>query len=123
MNSISPKSEVLNIVFGTLSIFGIISGFLIEEFRLVLWVISFPLLILVVIMYYVADNRKKIMFILDKFRKIEETLNIYNRLNKLELAMKMRKKGDIDLLDIIKIGLAILLIYIFIKAILSVAGS
>jgi len=59
-----------------------------------------------------------------KFHKIEESLNIYDRLNKLELKidnMLNKKRGqiNIELIDIIKIGIAIILIIIFIQAIRS----
>ena len=116
-------SDIFNLILGGLSILGIITGFFLEQFRIIFWVISITLLIFVVIGYYVADNRYKIIVLSSKMKKIEESLNIYDRLNKLELMMKMRKRGEIDLLDIIKIGLAVLLIYVFIKAILSIAGS
>ena len=116
-------SDIFNLILGGLSILGIITGFFLEQFRIIFWVISITLLIFVVIGYYVADNRYKIIVLSSKMKKIEESLNIYDRLNKLELMMKMRKRGEIDLLDIIKIGLAVLMIYVFIKAILSIAGS
>ena len=117
-------SDIFNLCLGILSIIGILSGFFIPSFRLVFWIVSITLLIFVVIGYYVADNRRQISIVCNKINKIEESLNIYDRLNKLELAIKMKKRGQInlDLLDIIKIGLAIILIIVFIKAILSITG-
>jgi hypothetical protein len=35
----------------------------------------------------------------------------------------MKKKGEIYLFDVIKIGLAALLIYVFVQAIISISGS
>ena len=82
------NAELFNLVLGVLSILGIISGYLIEDLRLVFWTVSIPLLIFVVIGYYVIDNRNKLFAISNKMKKIEESLNIYDRLSKLELKVK-----------------------------------
>ncbi len=92
MEQSSLFSEVFNIVLGLLSIVGIISGFFIEKFRIIFWIISGTLLIFVVIGYYVADNRNRIFVLSDKFKKIEESLNIYDRLNRLEVKLENGKK-------------------------------
>ena len=80
-------SQVLNIVFGALSILAIISGLILKEYQILFWSIGVALLIVVSFSYYVFDNRDKILFLYNKFKKIEESLNIYERLNKLELKM------------------------------------
>lgn len=112
-------SDFFNIILGVFSVLGIISGFLIEEFRLTFWAISIVVLSVVVIISYLAENKKSINFLFNKMNKMEESLNIYERLNKLEIAMKMKKKGEMDLLDIVKILLALLLIYVLYIAIKS----
>ena len=109
-----------NIILGGISVLAIISGFLIKPYQIIFWVGGLALLIVVGFSSYVFDNRNRIFYLETKFKKIEETLNIYNRLNKLELKMdKMSKKGQINIIDIIKIGLALILIYAFIKALTS----
>lgn len=114
------SNNIFNIILGSLSVLAIISGFLIEKYQILFWSIGSALLIVVVLSYYVFDNRNKIIFLSNKFKKIEESLNIYNRLNKIEIELgKMRKNGQINLMDIIKIGLAILLIWVFVQAISS----
>lgn len=117
-------SDVLNIIFGILSLLALISGYFIEKYQLVLWIFGLALLILVIISYYVFDSRNKVNELSTKFKKIEESLNIYDRLNKLEIKvdnMISKKRGElkIELIDIIKIGLAIILIIVFIQAIKS----
>ncbi len=117
-------SDVLNIIFGILSLLALISGYFIEKYQLVLWIFGLALLILVIISYYVFDSRNKVNELSTKFKKIEESLNIYDRLNKLEIKvdnMVSKKRGElkIELIDIIKIGLAIILIIVFIQAIKS----
>ncbi|MAH03536.1 hypothetical protein CMI39_01985 [Candidatus Pacearchaeota archaeon] len=109
--------QIFNILFGVISVLAIVSGFLIEEYQLPFWVFGMSLLIFVVLGYYVFDSRTKLNLLINKFKKIEESLNIYDRLNKLEL--KMKKRGQINLIEIIKIGLAIILIIVFFKAIMS----
>ena len=111
-------AEVSNIVLGLLSLLALISGFLILEYQVIFWIAGGSLLIFAVIGYYVSDNREKINKLYSKFNKIEETLNVYNRLNKIELSLeKMSKKAQINLIEIIKWGLAIIIIWAFIKAI------
>jgi hypothetical protein len=78
----SKVSDVFNVVLGVLSVLGIISGFLLEEFRLILWVVSIPVLVFIVMVYFIVDNRNKIIFLSNKFKRIEESLNIYDRLSK-----------------------------------------
>ena len=112
-------SQVLNIILGAVSLLALISGFLIPEYQIPFWSIGSALLIVVVLSYYVADNRRKISNLINSFNKIEQSLNIYNRLNKLELKIKKMKRGQIDLLDIIKIGIAIILFIVFYNAIKS----
>ncbi len=85
-------SEAFNLVLGVLSILGLISGFVIEEYRIVFWLISVPLLIFVVIGYYVSDNRDRIFDLNKRLKKLEESLNIMERLNKLELESKYGKR-------------------------------
>ncbi|MBU2504068.1 MAG: hypothetical protein KJ879_03405 [Nanoarchaeota archaeon] len=81
----NPFSDVINIFFGILSFFAIVSGFLVEEYRVLFWSVGSALLIVVLLGYYIFDSRNKINFLINRFNKIEESLNIYNRLNKLEL--------------------------------------
>ena len=88
-----------------------------KEYQVLFWSVGSALLIVVVLGYYVFDNRNKLNFLVNKFGKIEESLNIYDRLTKLEMNMSKMKKAQINLLDIIKLGLAAILIYAFIKAI------
>lgn len=78
-------SQILNIFVGALSVLAIISGFLIEEYQIAFWSIGSALLIVVALSAQVIENRNKVNFVMGKFKKIEESLNIYNRLNKLEL--------------------------------------
>lgn len=113
-------NNISNLVFGVLSVLAIISGFLIKEYQILFWSVGSALLIVVALGYSVMDNKSKIEVLNTKFKKIEESLNIYNRLNNIELTLnKMNKKGQINLLDIIKIGLAIILIYAFINVLSS----
>jgi len=109
--------KILNIVFGILSLLALISGFLIKDYRMIFWISGLSLLILVTISYYVMDNRTKLLTINKKVKKMEESLNVYDRLAKLE--NKVFKRGQINLMDIIKIGLAIIIIWAFIQAIKS----
>lgn len=111
-------SQIFNIFLGVLSALAIISGFIIKEYQVLFWSVGIALLVVVSFSYYVFDNYNKIKILNNKFKKIEESLNIYERLNKLEL--KMKKRGQINLIDIIKIGLAILLIMVFYQAIKSI---
>jgi len=124
LSKMGSLSDVLNIIFGILSLLALISGYFIEKYQLVLWIFGLALLILVIISYYVFDSRNKVNELSTKFKKIEESLNIYDRLNKLEIKvdnMISKKRGElkIELIDIIKIGLAIILIIVFIQAIKS----
>jgi len=124
LSKMGSLSDVLNIIFGILSLLALISGYFIEKYQLVLWIFGLALLILVIISYYVFDSRNKVNELSTKFKKIEESLNIYDRLNKLEIKvdnMVSKKRGElkIELIDIIKIGLAIILIIVFIQAIKS----
>lgn len=111
-------SEIVNIILGILSIAGLVSGFFIEEYRITFWIVSIALLIFVVIGYYVANNRDRIFSLTSKIKRIEESLNIYDRLNRLENKVFM-KKGQVNLLEIIKWILAAILIYVFIEVIKS----
>ena len=81
----SNVRDLFNLLLGVLSFFAIISGFFIKEYQVLFWSVGSALLIVVVLGYQVLDNRNKIKVLCDKFKKIEESLNIYNRLNKLEL--------------------------------------
>ena len=85
---LNEMKETFNIILGIISLLALISGFLIEEYRLYFWISGAVLLIFVIIGYYVADNRSKIDTLNNKFKKIEESLNIYDRLNKIELRLK-----------------------------------
>lgn len=117
-------SQVLNIILGIFSLLAIISGFLIKEYQIPFWLFGCALLIFIVIGHYALDNRNRLNLLSNKFRKIEESLNIYNRLNKLELAIDGKmKRGQINLIDIIKVGLAIILIIVFVKAIGTLLGG
>jgi len=118
MNTVTK--DVLNIIFGIISLLSIISGFLIKEFQVLLWSVGFASLVIVVLGYYTMKNHDRINNLSKKFKKIEETLNIYDRLNKIEVRLdKMNKKGQINLIDIIKIGFAIILIWAFVQVISS----
>ena len=88
----NQSKDIINILFGFISLASIIYGFLIEEFKILFWSIGSALLIVVVLSYYVMDNRDKILRIQKKFRKIEESLNIYYRLNKIELKIENEQK-------------------------------
>jgi hypothetical protein len=117
-------SDLLNIIFGILSLLALISGYFVKEYQIALWTFGLALLILVIVSYYVFDSRNKVNELSIKFKKIEESLNIYDRLNKLEIKienMVNKKRGElkIELIDIIKIGIAIILIIVFIQAIKS----
>lgn len=111
------SQEILNIFLGTMSILGILAGFIIKEYQILFWSISLAVLTIIIVGYYITGLEKKINFFTTKFKRIEESLNIYNRLNKLEL--KMQKKGEINLLDLLKIVAAILLAIVFYNAIKS----
>lgn len=116
----SNFTEISNIVLGLLSLFALLSGFLIEDYQILFWIAGFALLIFAVIGYYVSDNRDKINRLYSKFNKIEESLNVYNRLNRIELNLeKMSKKAQINIIEIIKWGLALIIIYAFLRAILN----
>jgi len=113
--------DITNIIFGLLSILSIISGFINEDYRPFFWSFGASLLVVIGVIFYFGDIKKRINFLYNKFSKIEESLNIYDRLNKLEVGLaSMKKKGQaINLLEIIKWLLAIVIIYAFIKLILS----
>ncbi|MFW6233522.1 MAG: hypothetical protein ACOC3Z_02580 [Nanoarchaeota archaeon] len=54
--------------------------------------------------YYIPENNNKINNIMIKFKKTNELLNIYNRINKLELKREiLSNKEQINILDIIKL--------------------
>ncbi|MBI2628778.1 hypothetical protein HYW74_01710 [Candidatus Pacearchaeota archaeon] len=117
-------SDPLNIILGIISLLSIISGYFIKEYQVIFWTFGLSLLVLVVISYYVVENNRRVSDLSFKFKKIEESLNIYDRLNNLEIKMGnmiKAKKGQfrLDLMDIIKIGIAIILIWAFIQAIKS----
>jgi hypothetical protein len=110
------SNNIFNFLLGFLSILAIISGFLIKEYQVLFWSVGSALLIVVALGYSVMENKNKIEILTNRFKNIEKSLNIYDRLNKIELTLeKMNKNGSINLLDIIKIGLAIILIYAFIN--------
>ena len=113
-------SQISNLIFGTLSVLSIISGFLLKDYQYLFWIGGAFLLVITTLSYYIFDTRNKLIFVINKFKKVEETLNIYNRLNRLELRMNKRNKNaQVNIIDIIKIGLALILIYAFIQAIKS----
>lgn len=112
------NNEFWNIFLGILSFLAIISGFFTEEYKVLFWSVGSALLIVVALGYQVFDNKITISILINKFKKIEESLNIYDRLNKLELKMK-NKRGQINIIDIIKIGLALILLYAFYKVLVS----
>ena len=98
LSKMGSLSDVLNIIFGILSLLALISGYFIEKYQLVLWIFGLALLILVIISYYVFDSRNKVNELSTKFKKIEESLNIYDRLNKLEIKvdnMISKKRGEL----------------------------
>jgi len=78
------ENNFLNVFLGALSILAILSGFFIDKYKFLFWSIGSALLIVISLSYYVIENKNKIDFLLNKIRKIEESLNIYDRLNKLE---------------------------------------
>ncbi len=90
----SARVDIFNIILGMLSVLALISGFFVEKYNLLFWIVGGNLLALVVISYYIFDNRERILFLHNKFNKIAESLNIYNRLNKLELAIQNEKRTD-----------------------------
>lgn len=105
-----------NLILGALSFIGIVTGFLVTELQILLWSLSSAILIVLVLGYYVMRNSSELVIMKNKFKKIEESLNIYDRLNKLEI--KMNKRGQsINLIELIKWILAILLILALLEAI------
>jgi len=116
----SVLNNFWNFFLGVLSFLAIISGFFIEEYKILFWSVGSALLIGVGLGYRVFENYKNLQYLLIRFKKIEESLNIYNRLNKLEHKMEfVNKRGQFNIMDFIKIGLALILIYAFIMALLS----
>lgn len=114
-------NEILNYIFGLISVLSIVFGFFFKNYQTWFWTFGAALLIFVFIGYFVVDHNKKISKLETKFSKIEESLNIYDRLNKLELRLdNMSKRGQaINLIEVIKWGLAAIIIYVFLKAILN----
>ena len=86
------SSQITNILLGFLSLLSIISGFLVEEYKFLFWSVGSALAVVVVLGVYVFEDHRKIIFLINKFQKIEESLNIYNRLNKLELRVNKNVK-------------------------------
>lgn len=84
----SNLRDLFNLLLGILSFFAIISGFFIDKYQVLFWSVGSALLIVVVLGYQVFDNRNNIRILDTKFKKIEESLNIYERLNKLELRLE-----------------------------------
>lgn len=65
------------------------------------------------------DNSEKIKGIRNDIKYIEKDLNINKRLSKLEVwkeEMIKKKKGQIDVVDLIKIGAVIIIGYLLLKA-------
>ena len=105
--SIGSYNDVSNYISGLISVLSLISGFFIEKYQFIFWSFGGILLVFVFIGYFVVDNTKKILILYNKLNKIEESLNIYDRLNKLGLRLdKMSKRGQtINLIELIKWGL------------------
>ena len=111
-------SDIFNLLLGLLSVGSLFYGYINEESRVLFWIFGIALLIFTLSGYYIFDNKNKVDSLINKFKKIEESLNIYDRLNKLELRLdKMSKKGQVNLLEVIKWILALILIWAFLKAI------
>src|SRR3989338_8386471 len=114
-------SEQKTIVLTLATILVGIAALVNEEYRVYL-VVLYPIF---VIIYLFSSYLNKIDENEKQIKEINKKLDIYERLARLEGVLKMNKRGltDRDVLDWIKMAIALIVGYIVIKALLQAVAT
>lgn len=115
------NSEQKTIFLALASIFVGIAALVSKEDRVYLLAL-YPVFVIV---YLLSSYLGKIDENEKHIKEINKKLEIHERLSRLEGALKMDKRGltDKDILDWIKIGMAVIIGYIILKALLQAAAT
>lgn len=136
MNEEYPKStDFWTVIFAIISLILANLAIFVPKQRLIILSFTIASVIFAVILYYINkinSNEKDLKFIRNKldeiFNQVTEKFNYLKEIYKLRLEVEMLKKRDkraqlnINLLDLIKIIVAIILIYVIIQVIKSLFG-
>ena len=125
---ISKSTDYWTIIFAIISLILANLAIFVPQQRLLILSFTIGAMIFAVILHYVnkiSNNEEKLQIIEDKLNKISNEITekfnylreIYNLKGEIEMLKKRGKKAKITLLDLIKIIVAIILIYVIIQII------